>query len=84
METRFDEAGDWLWDAEIVECHPEEIARNGPKGICEVQEHNMEISSILFGGLDLIPYDASVFQAAREAWNPCFLHHGIDVVALSR
>lgn len=42
----------------------------------------MEISSILFGGLDLIPNHAGVFQTPREVWNPCFLHRHIYVDVL--
>lgn len=42
----------------------------------------MEMSSLLFGGLDLMPYHVYVLQASRETWNPCLLHHGINVVVL--
>ena len=53
---------------------------NRAKGVGQVQENDMEVSSIPFCALNLVPYHAQVLHTAGKTWHPCFLHRCVNEV----
>ncbi len=66
-------------DVEEVQGILDELVGDGPVCIGKIQPHHMQVTSLSFCSLDLLPYDCRVFHAPWEAWHACLLAASVDV-----